>query len=299
MKKTAKDLHKKVQDNQQISWITSYNYTFAKACEQAGIDMILVGDSGGMTELGYKTTIPVTMDQMINFCQAVGRGAPNTFLVGDMPQGSYEISDEDAVKNAIRFIKDGGCDAVKLEGGERILSRIRAIKNAGIIVFGHLGLTPQTMGSSSGYKCQGKESSGTGKLCRDISAITSSIDFLLIEALPTETAQYVIQDAGATPVLGIGAGPNLDGQLIIIHDILRLYPNFSPKFSKNYFELVEGKRDNLFETISEAVRLYIGEVESGAFPSEKETYKASKEILKFIEQCNESRKLDDELPNYR
>ena len=156
MKKNILKLQKMVELGDPITWITAYDLPFAQAAEAAGVDMILVGDSGGMVQLGYETTNPVTMDEMIILSTSVRRGAPNTFIVGDMPQGSYEVSDEEAVKNAIRFVKEAGVDAVKLEGGERVASRVRAIVNAGVSVIGHLGLTPQSTASFGGYRVQGK-----------------------------------------------------------------------------------------------------------------------------------------------
>jgi len=296
------DIKNKVAKKEKISWITSYSYPMAYCAEQAGIDMILVGDSGGMTELGYETTNPVTMDEMITFCKAVRRGAPNTFIVGDMPQGSYEASNEDAINNAIKFIKEGGCDAVKLEGGERILQRIKAIKSAGIIVCGHLGLTPQTTANFGGYRVQGKDFETLSQLKQDIEAIHYHIDFLLIEAVPDLPMEYIKTSVNITiPVFGIGAGKNVDGQLLIVHDILGFYPNFKPRFAKNYFQLVSKltPKETMIEMITESIRWFINEVKDGEFPKADHTYKISSEFSKELKLVIEKRKSQNELPNYR
>ena len=170
-KKTLFNFRAMKKSGEQITWVTAYNYPLAAAAERAGVDMILVGDSGGMVELGYSTTNPVTMDEMIQFASAVRRGAPNTFIVGDMPQGSYEVSNEEAVRNAMRFVKESGCDAIKLEGGLRVAMRIRAISEAGILVIGHLGLTPQSTASFGGYRVQGKTKESFEETLKDAKAI--------------------------------------------------------------------------------------------------------------------------------
>jgi len=233
-KKTLFNLRSMQKAGDQITWITAYSYPMAYAAERAGVDMILIGDSGGMVELGYSTTNPVTMDEMIQFAKAVRRGAPNTFIVGDMPQGSYEGSDHDAVMNAMRFVKEAGCDAIKLEGGARVASRIRAITDAGILVIGHLGLTPQSTASFGGYRVQGKTKESFEETVNDaVSIEKAGMVLLLLEAMPSEVA-YQVSLKLTVPVLGIGAGNQMHGQLIIMHDLLGFYPSFRPWFAKCY-----------------------------------------------------------------
>jgi 3-methyl-2-oxobutanoate hydroxymethyltransferase len=284
----------------QITWITAYSYPMAQAAERAGVDMILIGDSGGMVELGYSTTNPVTMDEMIQFAKAVRRGAPNTFIVGDMPQGSYEGSDHDAVMNAMRFVKEAGCDAIKLEGGERVAARIRAITDAGILVIGHLGLTPQSTASFGGYRVQGKTKESLEETILDASAIQNAgMVMLLLEAMPTESA-YQVSLHLKVPVLGIGAGGKMDGQLIIMHDLLGFYSSFRPWFAKCYVpeiikEFAESvdipnikkygidtRDDGLNKITYLAIKKYVDEVRSRAFPSEEYTYPIKSEELASI-----------------
>ena len=277
------------KDSNPISWITSYDYPIAYAAENAGIDMILIGDSGGMVQYGLDSTIPVTMEMSINMCKAVRKGAPNTFLVGDMPYGSYEISDEEAIKNAITFIKKGGVDSIKLEGGARICSRVKAISDAGIIVFGHIGLTPQSASSFGGYKVQGKNLETFEKLVEDAQKLEESgASAILFEAIPQECSQ-MIKKYVDIPILGIGAGAGLDGQLLIAHDVLGLYPNFVPRFAKNYFNIVikksrgsENVEDTSLQIFEKAISLYSEEVKNGIFPSKDFIYKIKDNELQAV-----------------
>ena len=286
-----------------ITWITAYSYPMAYAAEQAGIEMILVGDSGGMVELGYATTNPVTMDEMIQLAKAARKGAPNTFIVGDMPQGSYEISDEDAIKNAMRFVKEAGCDAVKLEGGLRMANRIKAISKAGIIVIGHLGLTPQSVASFGGYRVQGKTIESFEETIEDSLAVQESgAELLLLEAMPREAAEQVAKHL-KIPVLGIGTGENVDGQLIIMHDLLGFYHNFRPWFAKCYVPEVidqykeflntfkdlkqmgvDQRADGLNTLIRLAIEKYISEVKNKSFPNNEYNYPIKPEELISIKQ---------------
>ena len=205
-KLNLKSLQKMKREGTPISWITSYDLPFASAAENAGIDMILVGDSGGMVQLGYETTNPVTMDEMIVLAKSARRGAPNTFIVGDMPQGSYEISKEKAVENAMRFVKEAGCDAIKLEGGRRVIDKVKAIVDAGILVVGHLGLTPQSTSSFGGYNVQGKTLKSFDETMEDALALQDAgVMALLLEAMPFEPAGQIAKQLDI-PVLGIGAG---------------------------------------------------------------------------------------------
>ena len=227
-----------------ITWVTAYSYPFAAAAERAGIEMILVGDSGGMVELGYETTNPVTMDEMITFAKAARKGAPNTFVVGDMPQSSYEISDEEAIKNAMRFVKEAGVDAVKLEGGDRVVSRIKAIVDAGILVIGHLGLTPQSTVSFGGYKVQGKSVESFEEMVDDCRSISDAgCCMILLEAIPSSVGGQ-ISKAFDIPIMGIGAGDLVDGQLLIMHDLTGFYTDFRPWFAKCYIPQVIEKYAN-------------------------------------------------------
>jgi 3-methyl-2-oxobutanoate hydroxymethyltransferase len=286
MKKNILNFQKMKENAEPITWITAYSYPMAEAAEKAGIDMILVGDSGGMVELGYETTNPVTMDEMIQLAKAARKGAPNTFIVGDMPQGSYEISDEEAVRNAMRFVKEAGCDAIKLEGGNRVASRIAAISNAGIIVVGHLGLTPQSTAAFGGYKVQGKTIKSFEETMQDAYAVQNAgATLLLLEAMPAKSAEQVAKQLNI-PVLGIGAGHLVDGQLIIMHDLLGFYSKFRPWFAKCYIPQViskysnnllsqedlkkfgtETREDGLGSLVYLAIKEYVNEVKSRMYPS--------------------------------
>ncbi|HHW07210.1 MAG TPA: 3-methyl-2-oxobutanoate hydroxymethyltransferase [Clostridia bacterium] len=280
-KKTVIDFHQMKDKGEKIVFLTAYDFPTAKLQEEAGVDMILVGDSLGMVTLGYETTLPVTMDDMIRHCQAVRRGAPNTFIVGDMPYMSYQTSDEQAVENAGRFIKEGGCDAVKLEGGSRMASRIRAINDAGILVMGHLGLTPQSMGQQGGYKAQGRNVEAALKLVEEAKAVENAGAFsILLEAMPPEVAK-VITDRAEIPILGIGAGPYTHGQLVIYADMVGMFDAFTPKFVKKYA--------NIREHLVEAFKAYAADVRSGAFPVIKEhTYNMKEEtVQEFLERVKE------------
>lgn len=260
---------------EKVSFITAYDFPFAQRAEAAGIDMILVGDSGGMTMLGYETTIPVTMDEMMVLAKAARRGAPNTFIVGDMPLGSYQAGPEDAIRNALRFIKEAGSDAIKLEGGRRMAHVVRAITEAGVLVMGHLGLTPQNTAQFGGYRVQGKNKEGLEEIIADAIELEKAGAFsILLEAMPEEAAAAV-RAAVKIPIYGIGAGAKLDGQLLIMHDLVGLFSAFKPKFAKRYCEAGE--------IITKAISEYVGEVKSGAFPSSEFVYPISKDELKDIE----------------
>ena len=298
MKKNILKLQKMVELGDPITWITAYDLPFAQAAEAAGVDMILVGDSGGMVQLGYETTNPVTMDEMIILSTSVRRGAPNTFIVGDMPQGSYEVSDEEAVKNAIRFVKEAGVDAVKLEGGERVASRVRAIVNAGVSVIGHLGLTPQSTASFGGYRVQGKTKESFDNTYVDAKALEDAgVIALLLEAMPEEPAAKITEHL-KIPVLGIGAGGLTNGQLVFMHDLMGFYQSFRPWFAKCYIPQVieefsewisscndlktlgrESRSDGLLKLAELAIKEYVTEVKSGDFPGNDYTYPITPEEI--------------------
>lgn len=263
MKKTVIDLREMKQRGEKISFITGYDYMTAKYEEQAGIDMILVGDSLGNVLLGYESTIPATMDEMIIHAKAVRRGAPNTFIVGDMPFMSYQVSDEKAIKNACRFIKEAGCDCIKLEGADSlILDRIRAISGVGILVMGHLGLTPQFTSKLGGCKAQGRTFEAAKAILEQAKAVEKAGAFaVLVEGVPAIVGK-LIRDSLTIPVLGIGAGSYMDGQLLIYADMLGLYEDFTPKFVKKYA--------NIGQEIKNAFTQYHNEIKNGSFPVDKE-----------------------------
>lgn len=258
------ELYKMKQEGQKIAWITSYDYPTAQFAEAAGMDMILVGDSLGMCVYGYPGTVPVTMDQCITHCEAVRRGAPNTFVLGDMPFMSYQISDEDAVKNAGRFLKEAGVDAIKLEGGVKVASRIKAIVDVGIVVCGHIGLTPQSSGQLGGHKAQGRTVDSAKLVIEDALAVEEAgAHLLLIEAVPPEVTEFITRRLNI-PVLSIGAGYDCDGQLLIVSDLIGQFTAFTPKFVKKYA--------NVAEVITNALKEYVKEVKDGTFPTDEYCY---------------------------
>jgi len=263
-KKGRLELVQMKQSGEKAAWVTAYDYPTATFAEAAGMDMILVGDSLGMVVLGYPGTVPVTMEDCIRHSQAVRRGAPNTFCIGDLPFLSYQVSDEDAVRNAGRFLKEADMDAVKLEGGRRVASRIRAIADAGILVMGHIGLTPQSSGQLGGFKAQGRDPESARELIKDALAVQEAGAFaLLLEAVPPELTEFIWKKL-TIPVYSIGAGAPCDGQLIICGDMLGLFQAFTPKFVKKYA--------NVAEVEIEAFRAYISEVKQGQFPADEHVY---------------------------
>lgn len=259
------DLQRMKDDGEKAVWITAYDYWTAAFAEQAGMDMILVGDSLGMCVYGYEGTVPVTMDQCIWHSEAVRRGAPNTFIIGDMPFLSYQVSVEEAVRNAGRFLKEAGVDAIKLEGGQRVCSQIRAIADGGMLIMGHIGLTPQSSGQLGGFKAQGRTMDAAVALIEDARAIEAAGAFaILVEAVPPEVCK-VIRDTLNIPVYSIGAGIDADGQVMICSDVLGIFQAFTPKFVKKYANLAG-------QTI-EAFTAYVEDVRNGRFPEDKYTYK--------------------------
>jgi len=271
------DLYQKKKKNEKIAWLTSYDFPTAQFIAEAGMEMILVGDSLGMCVYGYNGTVPVTMDQCIMHCEAVRRGAPNCFVVGDMPLGSYQSSDEAAVDNAIRFLKEADVDAIKLEGGVRITSRIRAITDAGVNVVGHIGLTPQSSGQLGGHKAQGRTADTAKLVVEDALAVQEAgAAMLLVEAVPPEVMKYIWETL-TIPVLSIGAGPHCDGQLLIVSDLIGQFQAFTPKFVKKYC--------NVAEIITSAMKAYVKEVKDSSFPDEEEHcyHMLEGEGAKFIE----------------
>jgi len=292
VKQNIKSLNELKALNQPITWLTCYDYSFATALNVTDLDMILVGDSGGMVLLGYSDTVPVTMDEMIYMASAVRRGAPNKFIVGDMPKGSYEASDFDAVNNAMRFLKEAGCDAVKLEGGSVMSNRLKAISDSGIPVIGHIGLTPQTSAAFGGYRVVGRETDELEELRQSILELEQSGAFgILLEAVPPNASRNLTHESKSI-IFGIGAGSHTHGQLLILHDLLGLFPSFRPKFAKCFIpevlvafkETLEqeiditsfgriSRKDGLHELTRMAVEHFINQVRSGVFPSDTFSYK--------------------------
>ena len=263
-KKAIHDFYTMKKNNEKVTWLTSYDFPTAQFAEAAGLDMILVGDSLGMCVYGYNGTVPVTMDQCIVHCDAVRRGAPNTFVVGDMPFMSYQTSDQDAVFNAGRFLKEADVDAIKLEGGTRVASRIKAIVEAGIVVIGHIGLTPQSSGALGGHKAQGRSAEDAEMVVEDALAVQESgAQMLLVEAVPPEVAQYIARTL-TIPVFSIGAGRECDGQLLIVSDLIGQFQAFTPKFVKKYCDVAT--------IITDAMKAYCADVREGKFPEDQHCY---------------------------
>ncbi len=259
------DLQKMKADRQTAVWITAYDYWTASFAEAAEMDMILVGDSLGMCVYGYSGTVPVTMDQCIWHSEAVRRGAPNTFIIGDMPFLSYQVSVPEAVRNAGRFHKEAAVDAIKLEGGLRVCEQIRAIADGGMLVMGHIGLTPQSSGQQGGFKAQGRTAAAAKEVIDDAVAIEQAGAFaLLVEAVPPEVCG-IIRERLNIPVYSIGAGWEADGQLMICADVLGIFQAFTPKFVKKY--------ENLGEKTINAFKQYAQDARGGQFPKDEHAYK--------------------------
>jgi len=246
-----------------LTMVTCYDYPMAYLVEQAGIDIVLVGDSLGMTILGYDSTLPVTMSDMIRHAAAVRRGTPNTWLIGDMPYMSYQASDESAVLNAGRFMAEAACDGIKLEGGQEVVSRVKAIVAAGIPTMGHLGLTPQSVSSLGGFRLQGKSARQAKKIVDDARALEDAGAMaILLELVPDQVCELITERA-KVPIISLGSGPNASGQLLIFHDMFGLYPKFTPKMAKKY-----GDADKV---IGDGLKQYVAEVIGKVFP-EPERY---------------------------
>lgn len=258
-KVTIRTLFKKAAKAEPISWLTCYDYPTAYFQEQAGVDMILVGDSLGMTMLGYDSTLPVTMNDMIRHSQAVRRGAPNVFVVGDMPYMSYQPSDEIAVRNAGRFMAEANCDAIKLEGGGEMAGRIRSIVAAGIPAIGHLGLTPQSVAALGGFRVQGRGAAQAKRIIDDAKALERAGAFaILFEMVPDRVTEIIHSRAEECLIMSLGSGPHADGQLLIYHDMFGLYPKFKPRMAKVF--------GNAGEVILKGLQQYVREVGSKEFP---------------------------------
>lgn len=258
----------------KITMVTAYDYPTALLADQAGMDMILVGDSLGMVVLGYDSTVPVTMEDMLHHAKAVRRGAKNPIVVGDMPFGSYQTGPEDAIRNAVRLLKEGGVDAVKLEGGQNQAKTAQAIVNAGIPVMGHIGLTPQYTSQLGGFKVQGRDAAGAQKLIEDARSLEEAGCFaIVLEGIPDRLAGLITRSVHI-PTIGIGAGPDCDGQVLVFHDLIGLYDRFTPRFVKKYAQAAA--------LISEALADYKAEVEAGIFPGPEHSFTMKDEVLERL-----------------
>ncbi len=253
-------------NSSKITCLTAYDYPTARLLDEAGVDVILVGDSLGMVVLGYETTLPVTIEEMLHHTRAVRRGAHHALVVCDMPYGSYHTDSAESLRNAVRFVKEAGAEAVKVEGGERRLELISRLTEAEIPVMGHVGLTPQSVNALGGYRVQGKTADAAEQLLRDARAVEAAGAFaIVLEAMPRELAAQITREV-RIPTIGIGAGPDCDGQILVLSDMLGLTFGQSPKFARQYA--------NVAEIISGAVREYCEDVRSAAFPSDAESYHA-------------------------
>src|SRR6516162_5313854 len=250
----------------KITCLTAYDYPTARLLDEAGVDVILVGDSLGMVALGYESTLPVTLEDMLDHTRAVRRGTKRALLVADMPFGSYHTDTAESLRNAVRFVKEAGAEAVKVEGGERRLELIARLTEAEIPVMGHVGLTPQSVNALGGYRVQGKTPATAEQLMRDARSVEAAGAFaIVLEAMPRELAAEITRNV-SIPTIGIGAGPDCDGQILVLHDLLGLTFHEPPKFARRYTNV--GKR------IGQAVREYCADVQSGNFPSDAESYHA-------------------------
>jgi 3-methyl-2-oxobutanoate hydroxymethyltransferase len=259
-----------------IPMLTAYDYATAKMIDEAGVPLVLVGDSLGMVVLGYESTIPVTIEEMLHHTKAVVRGTKRALVVGDMPFMTYHASIGEALHNAGRFIQEAGAQAVKLEGGEAMAEVVHRVVQCGIPVMGHIGLTPQSVHQLSGFKVQGKTSEAAVRLVKDARALADAGVFsIVLEAIPTELARVITQKV-SVPTIGIGAGPYCDGQVQVISDILGLFTDFVPKHAKQYTRLAD--------LIRKAVAEYVDEVEKGSFPTEKQSHSMDEGILASLEQ---------------
>ena len=274
-KVTAPGLRRRKESGEKFSVVTACDFPSARSAEEAGIDVLLVGDSLGMVELGYQNTLPVTMDEMVHHCRAVARGARRPLLVGDLPFLSYQVSPGEAVANAGRFVKEGGMDAVKLEGAGGMLGAVRAILEAGVPVMGHVGLTPQSIHRLGGFRVQGKDRESARRILDDALALEEAGCFsVVLEAVPGRLAALVTSRL-RIPTVGIGAGVACDAQVLVAHDLLGLLPGVTARFVKRY--------ESLYERMTEAFSAYRADVESGAFPMAEHAYEMPDEEWEALE----------------
>jgi len=276
---TIHDIKQKKIENTKIVMVTAYDYPFGLMADEAGVDIVLVGDSLGMVVMGLDGTVEVTMDQMIHHIRAVGNGCKKALIVGDMPFMSYNTSVREAIVNAGRLMKEGGCDVVKLEGGIDFAPTVKAIVKAGIPVQGHIGLTPQTASALGGFKMQGKDAMAAKSIIDDAKALEDAGAFsIIVEAVPAPLGQLIAQ-AVHIPVIGIGAGPDVDGQVLVTHDMVGLFDKFTPKFVKQYAQIRP--------TIIEALKTYKQEVSTQSFPSAEHCFGMADETLEALKKLIE------------
>jgi 3-methyl-2-oxobutanoate hydroxymethyltransferase len=269
------DLAEKKREGERIVMVTSYDYPTARLADEAGLDLVLVGDSAAMTVLGLDSTVPATMDEMVMLTRAAARGAQRPLLIADMPFGSFQVSDEDALRNAIRFVKEAGADAVKLEGAGTSLSRVRTVVGAGIPVMGHVGLTPQSATMLGGLRAQGRTATQALRLFDDARALEAEGCFaVVLEAVPAPVAARITA-ALSVPTIGVGSGPDCDGQVLVLHDLVGLYHGRSARFVKRYADVGS--------TIKDALERFAADVRAGAFPEEEHTYSIPEEELSLFE----------------
>ena len=265
------DLADMKKRRERIVMVTAYDYPSGSLADAAGVDIVLVGDSAAMTVLGYESTVPATMDEMVMLTRAAVRGAKRPLVVADMPFGSFQISDEEAVRSAVRFVKEAGVDAVKLEGAGPTVSRVLALVGAGIPVMGHVGLTPQSATMLGGFRAQGRTSARARQLLEDARTLEQAGCFsLVLEAVPAPVAARITEEL-TIPTIGIGSGRDCDGQVLVYHDLLGLYQGREPRFVKRYAELAT--------EIQDAIERYAADVRSGAFPGDEHTYSIPDEEL--------------------
>jgi 3-methyl-2-oxobutanoate hydroxymethyltransferase len=275
------DLHQKAREGTPLTMITCYDYSTAHFVDEAELDLVLVGDSLGMTLLGFDSTLPVTMEDMVRHTSAVRRGAPGRFLVADLPYMSYQPSNETAIRNAGRLMAEGGADAVKLEGGREVLPRVEAIVRAGIPVMGHIGLTPQSASSLGGFRLQAKTADSAARLLEDVRLLEEAGVFaLLVELVPDRVCRMVTESA-RIPIIGLGSGPDAHGQLLIFHDVFGLYPDFKPRMARVY-------RD-LGSQVIEGLKAYAEDVRERRFPAAENFFEMEEEELAELERRRNKR----------
>ncbi len=276
MRETIEKIQQRKMTGEKIAMLTAYDYPSAKLVDEAGVPIILVGDSLGMVVLGYDSTIPVTMEEMLHHIKAVVRGSKRAMVVGDLPFMSYQASIADAMRNSARFLQEGGCQAVKLEGGERVAETVRALVTTGIPVMGHIGLTPQSVNQLSGFRLQGKTPKAAVQLLNDARALAEAGAFaIVLESIPAPLAK-VITERVPIPTIGIGAGPYCDGQVQVFHDVMGLCTELAPKHAKQYAHLADVMRD--------AAAQYIREVQTAAFPTARESYGMDRKVAEQLGQ---------------
>jgi len=274
-KLTIQDIITMKKNGERISMLTAYDASFAGLIDAAGIDMVLVGDSLGMVLLGYNSTIPVTMEEMLHHCRAAAKGVQRAVLVGDMPFMSYQVSESEAITNAGRFLKEAGCDAVKLEGGTEVCDTVGAIVKAGISVMGHIGLTPQTASQLGGYKVQGKDADSSRRLMQSARDLETAGAFsIVLECVPSQLSEAITKTV-SIPTIGIGAGKHCDGQVLVTHDMVGMFEKFVPSFVKQYI--------NLAPQIKEAVAAYHEEVKNGSFPDDEHSFNMQIDVKSLID----------------